>query len=310
MADCKPAKVGAVPTLVSMITGEWLRQIGTVAGLKILDLKYENIGCYKYSIQIKRVLTMNYSLIYDKIIEKRRKIVPLGYTENHHIIPVSFGGSNNKENLIRLTAREHFLCHWLLIKINPNGELHHKAIHAFMMMASISKTTSGRITSRIFENYKKEFSLVMSINQTGEKNSQYGKTWYNNPNLKESRIFYSSESIPIGWEIGRVVKWDKTEELKLKKIEKEKIKKKNKTERDRIYKIKWESNRIFALEILNFISENKIESVAKLMRMGHYSEFEYSDKLVGFLKRHAKEEFHSLIKPKFGGKTTNRKTRE
>jgi len=41
------------------------------------------------------------------------------YYESHHIIPKSEGGSNIVENLILLTAREHFLAHWLLYRANP-----------------------------------------------------------------------------------------------------------------------------------------------------------------------------------------------
>lgn len=43
------------------------------------------------------------------------------YYENHHIIPRSLNGSNSSENLVLLTAREHFICHWLLVKIFPKG---------------------------------------------------------------------------------------------------------------------------------------------------------------------------------------------
>lgn len=37
--------------------------------------------------------------------------------EKHHIIPRSLGGTNNKENIVKLTYREHFICHWLLTKM-------------------------------------------------------------------------------------------------------------------------------------------------------------------------------------------------
>jgi hypothetical protein len=30
------------------------------------------------------------------------------YVEKHHIIPKSLGGSNDKSNLVKLTAKEHF----------------------------------------------------------------------------------------------------------------------------------------------------------------------------------------------------------
>ena len=36
------------------------------------------------------------------------------YVEKHHIIPRCIGGSDHKENLVSLTAREHFVCHLLL----------------------------------------------------------------------------------------------------------------------------------------------------------------------------------------------------
>ena len=38
------------------------------------------------------------------------------YFEKHHILPKSLGGNDDKENLVKLTAREHFLVHLLLTK--------------------------------------------------------------------------------------------------------------------------------------------------------------------------------------------------
>lgn len=61
---------------------------------------------------------MNYFSIYWRIItnaEKRE--YPNGYYETHHIIPRSEGGSNKKSNKVRLTAKEHHLCHLCLIKL-------------------------------------------------------------------------------------------------------------------------------------------------------------------------------------------------
>lgn len=40
------------------------------------------------------------------------------YTETHHIIPKCLGGSNYSSNLVKLTAREHYICHLLLIEKN------------------------------------------------------------------------------------------------------------------------------------------------------------------------------------------------
>ena len=75
-----------------------------------------------------------YSNIYFNIIkaaQMRTSIV--GYTEKHHIIPKSLNGTNKKENLVILTAREHFICHWLLTKMLVGDDLK-KMNHAFWRM--------------------------------------------------------------------------------------------------------------------------------------------------------------------------------
>lgn len=43
------------------------------------------------------------------------------YCEVHHILPRSLGGSDDKENLVKLTAREHYMIHVLLAKIFPEN---------------------------------------------------------------------------------------------------------------------------------------------------------------------------------------------
>jgi len=75
---------------------------------------------------------MNYIRIYNQIINKakNRIIQDLQYYENHHIIPKCMGGSNKKDNLVKLTAREHFICHWLLFKEYKTSKL----AHAWFMM--------------------------------------------------------------------------------------------------------------------------------------------------------------------------------
>lgn len=40
-------------------------------------------------------------------------------TEKHHIMPRSFGGDNSKDNLIKLSTREHFIAHYLIYKAIP-----------------------------------------------------------------------------------------------------------------------------------------------------------------------------------------------
>ena len=104
---------------------------------------------------------MNYQKIYNKIIEKARseeKIRENGYYEVHHIIPTCIGGTDDISNLVKLTLREHFICHKLLTKMYPENK---KIVHAFWM---ITITTLGSLKS-LYENnlYKKDGEMINRI---------------------------------------------------------------------------------------------------------------------------------------------------
>lgn len=63
---------------------------------------------------------MNYFIHYNKLIEKAKQRTFIeGISENHHIIPRCMGGTDDSENLIRLTPEEHYLAHLLLAKMYP-----------------------------------------------------------------------------------------------------------------------------------------------------------------------------------------------
>lgn len=61
------------------------------------------------------------------------------YREKHHIIPKSLGGNNEDSNLIKLTPKEHYICHLLLTKM-IEGPNRHKMWYAhYMMMRGIKR---------------------------------------------------------------------------------------------------------------------------------------------------------------------------
>lgn len=110
-----------------------------------------------------------YTQWYTSITLNAKNRVLLGYKEKHHIIPRSLGGSDNKENLVDLTAREHFICHWLLTKMYT-GESKSKMVYALNGMKRNGKYTQRyetKITSRVYENLKKEFAIVHSATMKG-----------------------------------------------------------------------------------------------------------------------------------------------
>lgn len=66
---------------------------------------------------------MDYSKVYRDFIVARKAIEHTleGYTERHHIVPKSLGGSNDAANLVKLTPEDHFFAHLLLAKIHGRG---------------------------------------------------------------------------------------------------------------------------------------------------------------------------------------------
>jgi hypothetical protein len=96
---------------------------------------------------------MNYEKIYNQIIERAKTRVLEGYKETHHIIPRCIGGADDRDNLVDLTAREHFICHWLLIRIYPDNN---KLWFAVNMM------------SNSYGNYKQHRDYKVSSKQYNE----------------------------------------------------------------------------------------------------------------------------------------------
>lgn len=84
------------------------------------------------------------------------------YSEKHHVIPRSLGGDNSADNLVALTAREHFICHWLLTKMTSGAKQKKMAYACKMMMHSHSKGQQRyRVTSRIYESLKQKLNIIL-----------------------------------------------------------------------------------------------------------------------------------------------------
>lgn len=120
---------------------------------------------------------MNYSRVYYEIIENRKNNPYVGYTEKHHIVPRSLGGTDDANNLVALSAREHFICHLLLTKMYyEDTPKYYKMIKAFMMMLKCRSDNQQRIfSSKTYKFLREEFSKAQSLSQRGENNSQFGK---------------------------------------------------------------------------------------------------------------------------------------
>lgn len=76
------------------------------------------------------------------------------YYEEHHILPLSLGGNNCADNLLLLTAKEHFIAHLLLMKFTT-GRDKYKMAHALLFMQH-SPSSSERFTSNSFAAYREQ----------------------------------------------------------------------------------------------------------------------------------------------------------
>lgn len=92
---------------------------------------------------------------------KNRVLADDVYKENHHIVPKSLGGSNNKVNIVALTGREHLIVHKLLIRFLL-GEDRKKMLGGLWAMVSMKQVYSNKrikVSSREFEQIRKAFFL-------------------------------------------------------------------------------------------------------------------------------------------------------
>ena len=106
------------------------------------------------------MLTNKYSKIYFAITSNAKNRSIDCYTEHHHIIPESLGGPTTDENMVHLTAREHFICHWLLVKMTE-GKDRSDMLYALQGMKAenkFQKRYHTKITARVYEKYRREFA--------------------------------------------------------------------------------------------------------------------------------------------------------
>jgi hypothetical protein len=116
---------------------------------------------------------MNYIFHYNTLINSysllSRKKNNIEYYERHHILPKCFGGTNSKDNLILLTAKEHYIAHLLLFKIHI-GKNKAKMSYALFRMCCINSQQKRLTSSKQFESAK----LAMITSSSGEYHPSYG----------------------------------------------------------------------------------------------------------------------------------------
>ncbi len=137
---------------------------------------------------------MDYKKIHDQIINRAKDRELNEYSENHHIIPKCLGGTDDPGNLVRLTAREHFIIHWLLTLVYP---YENPLKFAFWNMCQRGHSSQMRYvpSSRIYEWARLQLKGIPKPNgfQVGEGNTFYGKQHSDDSKLKISKSLKGRE---------------------------------------------------------------------------------------------------------------------
>lgn len=124
-----------------------------------------------------------------------------GAVESHHIIPKSMGGSNAKTNLVKLSPREHYICHLLLTKC-VDEKFRAKIVKACYLMGK-----SRNITSRSFERLKLDFyesckgpknwskEGLQKLSELGSARIGNANSFYGKSHTPEAKIRMGSKNI-------------------------------------------------------------------------------------------------------------------
>lgn len=108
------------------------------------------------------------------------------YYERHHIIPRSLGGDNKRNNIVALTAREHYVCHLLLPRMCVSQKHRASMAHACLMMSQWNSTsTQGkRPTGRLYAATKRRYVELTR----GDNHPLHGVRWSEDRKQKHSAL--------------------------------------------------------------------------------------------------------------------------
>jgi HNH endonuclease len=119
------------------------------------------------------IVANKYFKLYLKICQRQ---CVTGYTEKHHIVPRSFGGSNSKDNIVALSARAHYIAHVCLIRCTLGIYRRKAALAAHYMMSGCRKHKRAEaVSSRTYDIIRREFAKAQTgRNVTAETRAKIG----------------------------------------------------------------------------------------------------------------------------------------
>ena len=167
---------------------------------------------------------MNYIKLYNSIIVKSKfREKPKCYCEKHHIVPKCLGGTNEKSNLVILTAKEHFIVHHLLTKIFPTNNKIFFAFNAMNMVKrwnSVNIRYKPKLSSKEYEQLRIKRSETISKCLKGRPKSEEHRKHLSEALKGQTRELTEEQSAKLSKSLKKVIhtkEWNKKVSEGLKK---------------------------------------------------------------------------------------------
>ena len=150
---------------------------------------------------------MNHQKIYENLIQKakneHRQKGKNVYYENHHILPSCLDGTNDEDNLVFLTAKEHFIAHKLLTKIYAKNISITRAFNLMVHMNKDKYALSSRDYAYAVELYRScpvSEETKEKIRQHGNKGRKFSQEFKDkiSKTMKEKELFKGEKNPMYG----------------------------------------------------------------------------------------------------------------
>jgi len=99
---------------------------------------------------------------------------PVGYSERHHVVPKSMGGTNDINNLMYLSAKAHFVAHHLLKRWHKNVAMN----FAFHMLCTTDPSKAKeryKAPSLVYQEARIAHAAAVSASQIGRTHTEETK---------------------------------------------------------------------------------------------------------------------------------------
>ena len=117
-----------------------------------------------------------YSARYLRVIDKAKRgrwDNYSGYMEKHHIIPVSMGGGNNKQNIVKLPGSLHYSAHYWLMKAFDNHTKEGRSMIAAFRKMNMARSYQDRpMKPKLYEEMRRRASEAGSGRKMSEENKK------------------------------------------------------------------------------------------------------------------------------------------